>query len=483
MHDHLPVASSPSSGLARASDEERLADALTRDNQPLSRTERRAEAVVGGAFVAAVAALLAIAGPGSPRAVDVAVLVVVVALASRVRFAVLSGYTNPVLLGAVPALFIVPPQTVPVLVAAALALAGLPGVLRRRVAPARLLLAPANAWFTVGPAVVLTAAGAPSAAEASVAVLALALAAQLAGDMVASWARERLAAGLPLREQMGEALWVYAVDVAFAPVGFLVALAAEERTWALALMVPLFGLLQLFATERRNRMEQLVELSNAYRGTAMVLGDVVESDDAYTGEHCRGVVELALAVADEIGVDRSTRQRVEFGALLHDVGKVAVPKEIINKSGPLDPHEWEVIKTHTVEGQRMLDTVGGLMRRVGTIVRAHHERWDGSGYPDGLAGEDIPLESRIVSACDTWNAMTTDRSYRLALPVATAVAELRRVAGSQLDPDVVRALLRVIARAQPAIATLVTAPAPAPVTRPLGTMPSRRPEVRAARPA
>jgi putative nucleotidyltransferase with HDIG domain len=214
----------------------------------------------------------------------------------------------------------------------------------------------------------------------------------------------------------------------------------------LALLVPLLGLLQVFAAERRQRMEQLVELSNAYRGTAMVLGDVVESDDAYTGEHCRSVVALALEVADALGLDDRTRQRVEFGALLHDVGKVAVPKEIINKPGPLDPHEWEIVKTHTVEGQRMLDTVGGLMRDVGLVVRAHHERWDGRGYPDGLEGDRIPIEARIVAACDTWNAMTTTRAYRAAMTHDAALSELIAVSGSQLDPRVVDALVGLVTR-------------------------------------
>ena len=100
---------------------------------------------------------------------------------------------------------------------------------------------------------------------------------------------------------------------------------------------------------------------------------------------------------------------------MHDVGKIAIPNEIINKPGKLDPYEWQVIKTHTIEGQALLDRVGGFMSDVGRIVRSHHERWDGSGYPDGLAGEAIPLEARIIAACDSWNAMTTCRSYRDAL--------------------------------------------------------------------
>jgi HD-GYP domain-containing protein (c-di-GMP phosphodiesterase class II) len=132
--------------------------------------------------------------------------------------------------------------------------------------------------------------------------------------------------------------------------------------------------------------------------------------------------------------------------MLHDVGKVAIPKEIINKPGPLDPEEWDIVKTHTTEGQRMLDQVGGLMRNIGLIVRAHHERWDGSGYPDGLRGEEIPIEARIVSACDTWSAMTTTRSYRIAMSREAAMAELQSAAGTQLDPNVVDALIRVIVR-------------------------------------
>ena len=103
----------------------------------------------------------------------------------------------------------------------------------------------------------------------------------------------------------------------------------------------------------------------------------------------------------------------------------------------------DIIKTHTVEGQRLLERVGGIMREVGAVVRSSHERWDGEGYPDGLRGEDIPLEARIVAACDAYNAMTTTRSYRPAMPVEEARAELERNSGTQFDPAVVEALLRV----------------------------------------
>jgi putative nucleotidyltransferase with HDIG domain len=191
-------------------------------------------------------------------------------------------------------------------------------------------------------------------------------------------------------------------------------------------------------------MEGMLELNNAYRGTALVLGDVVEADDGYTGEHCRMVVGLALAVAAELGLDPARRRDLEFAALLHDVGKVAVPKEIINKPGKLNDVEWEIVKTHTIAGQKMLNQVGGFMRQVGSIVRSHHERWDGSGYPDRLAGEQIPLAARIVTCCDSWNAMRTDRSYRRALSYETARTELIANAGIQFDPHVVEAFLSAI---------------------------------------
>jgi HD-GYP domain-containing protein (c-di-GMP phosphodiesterase class II) len=149
-------------------------------------------------------------------------------------------------------------------------------------------------------------------------------------------------------------------------------------------------------------------------------------------------------VADAMGLDARERRNVEFGALLHDIGKIAVPKEIINKPGPLTDDEWVVIRTHTIEGQRMLDQVGGLLSEVGRIVRSSHESWDGTGYPDGLAGEDIPRGATIVSCCDAYHAMTTDRPYRMAMTVKEAVAELRAKAGSQFNPAAVEALVQVL---------------------------------------
>ena len=168
---------------------------------------------------------------------------------------------------------------------------------------------------------------------------------------------------------------------------------------------------------------------------------MIEADDGYTGEHCKSVVTLALEMAAHLGLTPERQRNLEFAALLHDVGKIAIPKEIINKPGKLDPHEWTMIRPTRPQGQKMLERVGGFMREVGLIVRSHHERWDGGGYPDGLAGEAIPLQARIISCCDTWNATRTDRPYRQALAYDVAVAELASNAGKQFDPKVVERFL------------------------------------------
>ena len=188
-------------------------------------------------------------------------------------------------------------------------------------------------------------------------------------------ARLRRAAALP---RLADA-WVYGVDLLLAPLGVAMAIAADGRAWALVVVfLPLALLLRVFANERRSRIDQALELSQAYRGTAMLLGDVVETDDAYTGSHSRDVVELAVEVGRRMGLGADALRDLEFGALLHDVGKIAVPKEIINKPGKLTAEEWAIMKRHTIEGQRMLENVGGVLARVGVIVRASHEDYDGT---------------------------------------------------------------------------------------------------------
>jgi HD-GYP domain-containing protein (c-di-GMP phosphodiesterase class II) len=130
---------------------------------------------------------------------------------------------------------------------------------------------------------------------------------------------------------------------------------------------------------------------------------------------------------------------------LHDVGKIRIPNEIIHKPGPLSPDERAIVEMHTIDGEQMLGTVGGLLGEVGRLVRSCHERWDGTGYPDGLEGDEIPLIARIVYCCDALHAMTSDRPYRDALTVAAALDELERCAGTQFDPEIVEAVVSVLA--------------------------------------
>lgn len=425
---------------------ERLRASFAGREQRMLDAERHAAVIVGVGFLAAAVALAAFAGEQRSVPLPVVALYVLgLAAASEVRFEIGAGFTVPTQAVFVPMLFAVPVSLAPLLVALSLALASLPSILTGRAPVSRLLRVPGNSWFALGPALVLALANdhSPSGRWG---VLVLALIAQCACDISASAVRERLRGGLTITELTVEMRQVYLIDLTLAPLGLVVAIAAVERPWAVLLIAPLFGVLRWFSKERRTRLEQLIELNDAYRGTALLLGDVVEADDAYTGEHCKDVVHLALDVARELGLDAEQQRIVEFGGLLHDIGKIAVPKEIVNKPGKLDPQEWEIIKTHTVEGQRMLERVGGFMGKVGWIVRSHHERWDGGGYPDGLRGEHIPLEARIIACCDAFNAMTTTRPYRRAMPSSVALAELLAHAGAQFDPLVVEALSAVVER-------------------------------------
>jgi HD-GYP domain-containing protein (c-di-GMP phosphodiesterase class II) len=185
----------------------------------------------------------------------------------------------------------------------------------------------------------------------------------------------------------------------------------------------------------------------------MLLSDVLEHEDEYTADHSRSVVDLVNAVADELDIDADERQELEFAAMLHDVGKISIPKDILHKPAALTEPEYEIIKAHTIEGQFMLDRVGGLLGRVGEVVRSCHERWDGKGYPDGLKGEQIPLAARIVFVCDAYNAMTTDRPYRAGMSPQAAIKELIDNSGTQFDPMAVAGLVSVIEQGAPAITT------------------------------
>ncbi len=423
--------------------EQLVEDSRERIARQLAGRDRWVTAVLAIAF-ACVAFPLAFLSSGETDVLVAALLVGAYALACRVEFEIGIGAAVPTQLVFVPMLFVLPPGIVPLCVALGFVLPGLPDVWRGRVHVERLLVRAISAWYAIGSAAVLVAAGSPGPSWSHAPIFLAALMAQFVLDFLVSSIRGLLVFDIDPLATLRFMLWIYAVDCALTPVAFVVARETATTPLAVAVVLPLVGLLARLAQERQGRISHALELSHAYRGTAFLLGDVVEADDAYTGSHSRDVVELTLAVADELGLSPRERRDAEFVALLHDVGKIRIPPEIINKPGALTAEERELVETHTIEGERLLARVGGLLGEVGALVRSCHERWDGAGYPDGLAGEAIPRVARIVMCCDAFNAMTTDRSYRAALPVAEAVAELERNAGSQFDPTVVEVLLRCV---------------------------------------
>ncbi|MDX6411319.1 MAG: hypothetical protein QOE91_835, partial [Gaiellaceae bacterium] len=393
--------------------------------RPVGLRDRLPGVLIGGSFLAfAVGLLIWLPVDRAPALWVYALFIAAYAATSRVEFQVGPGLALPTQIVFVPMLFVLPLRTVPLCVAVAMLL-GDTAAGRGRLHLTRVPLRLANAWHSVGPVAVLAAAGAPGPALRHAPIFAAALGAQFAVDFASISILEWFRVGLSPRTLARFIGWMYLVDIALSVTALSFALSAAEQPGALLLTIPLVGLLAYFARERRVRIDHALELSHAYRGTALLLGDVVEADDEYTGGHSRDVVGLVLTVCDKLGLDARERRDTEFAALLHDVGKVRVPSEIINKTGPLDDEEREIMERHTIEGERMLDRVGGLLGDVGRVVRSSHEHWDGSGYPDRLAAEAIPLGARIVAACDAFSAMTTDRSYRAALSHDAAVAELR----------------------------------------------------------
>jgi hypothetical protein len=425
--------------------EQLLRDAAPRAAAPLPARERRVELAVGALLLAAVAGLAVATGAPAPAPLNLVVAILAYIAARRVEFRVGGGTAGPTQPVLVVMLLVLPPWVVPLAVVAAALLDRLPDYVSGRVHPDHSVLTIGDAWHAVGPAVVLAAAGSPAPDLGLWPLYVLAFGAQVVVDVAASMLREWLGSGVPPDLQFRLLGFSVLVDVALAPVGLLAALATPGGVLPLLMLLPLIGLLAVLGREREQRILHTIELSDAYRGTALLMGELLVADDAYTGgEHTSGVVALALEVGAKLGLDPSEQRNLEFGALLHDVGKIRVPDAIINKPGKLTAEEWEVVKRHPADGQQMLDRIGGVLGEVGLIVRGHHERWDGGGYPDGLVGEAIPLASRIICAADAFSAMTTNRSYRAAMPLQVAVTELRTCSGTQFDPDVVDAIVGIV---------------------------------------
>jgi HD-GYP domain-containing protein (c-di-GMP phosphodiesterase class II) len=426
-------------------------DLLIEQSRELSGSHLRgrdgmASLALAAGFAGAATALAVLTHSTRPFTVwAVALFVLSYAVASRIDFEIGTGSAVPTQLVLIPMLVLLPVQYVPLCVLAGLLLGGLPEYVRGSVPIDRSLLRFVNSWHAFGAALVLVAFGQPKPTPAYLPVYALALAAQFGFDFGSTALRDRLGLGVPPFSLLRFMVWIWAVDLALTPIALVAALGLDSHEWLIVSVLPLIGLLAYFARERQMRIDHALELGTAYRGTALLLGDVVEADDAYTGLHSRDVVSLVTDVCDRLGVNGPERRDAEFAALLHDVGKIKIPSEIINKPGKLTDEEFELMKTHTIEGEKLLAQVGGILGNVGRIVRSCHEDWDGAGYPDALSAEEIPRVARIVRCCDAFSAMTTDRSYRKALPVAEAVAELRRCSGTDFDPDVVDALVAVVA--------------------------------------
>ncbi len=204
--------------------------------------------------------------------------------------------------------------------------------------------------------------------------------------------------------------------------------------------------LERYATDLRDVFKaeraRAEELRDSYVATVRALTNAVEARDAYTGKHAERVSAYGLLLTRHIDPALAEDPQTEFGFLLHDVGKIAIPDQVLHKPEDLRSDESELMRRHVVIGWEIVSAVP-FLERAAQIVRAHHERWDGRGYPDGLAGEEIPLAARIFSVADTLDALTSDRPYRRGISMAEACAVIAREAGSQFDPLVVEQLMAI----------------------------------------
>ena len=204
--------------------------------------------------------------------------------------------------------------------------------------------------------------------------------------------------------------------------------------------------LERYAADLRETFKQeraaALQLQASYRATVRALANAVEARDAYTGKHAERVAAYGLEIAHAAGMPAADSPEIEFGFLLHDVGKVAVPDAILFKTSKLTDEEYALISRHPVTGWEILRDID-FLGDAKLVVRHHHERWDGEGYPDKLAGEAIPLAARVFAVADTLDAITTDRPYRPAVSFAEARVEIAKMGGTQFDPEVVGAFQRV----------------------------------------
>ncbi len=203
------------------------------------------------------------------------------------------------------------------------------------------------------------------------------------------------------------------------------------------------NVLSNFAANAYTRIQLASKLEIHYTETIEALVSALEARDPYTQAHAGRIRDTALALAGALQLSMEQRRAVRLGSILHDVGKIGISDSILLKAGSLSDEEWKIMRSHPEIGERMLQGIDFLATAL-PIIRHHHERWDGTGYPDKIAGESIPIGARIVGVCDAFDAMTSDRPYRAALPVDAALEELQKNAGTQFDPQCVKVLVDVV---------------------------------------
>jgi HD-GYP domain-containing protein (c-di-GMP phosphodiesterase class II) len=180
-------------------------------------------------------------------------------------------------------------------------------------------------------------------------------------------------------------------------------------------------------------------MTEAYAATVKALSNAISARDAYMGRHAERVAAYGVRIAEAVDELLASDPQIEFGFMLHDIGKLAVPDQILNKRGPLTAREWRLIRRHPEIGYEILGEID-FLERARCVVLHHHERWDGRGYPHKLAGDDIPIEARVFAVADALDAMTTERPYSASVSFAEARAEIETAAGAQFDPNVVEAM-------------------------------------------
>ena len=596
-----------------------LEDSWDARSSSVSMRERTVEALAALAF-------LCCAGPLAIHAfavhdVDLLLAAVLVGMyafvAGLVRFPIGAGYVVPSYVVLVPMLLLLPPGVVPLLTAAGLLLGRLLDGLGRKAERGRVLMAIPDAWHALGPAAVLVAAGPLHGDVRTVLVYAAAFAAACLIDLTSATLREAAIQGLRSSLQLRVIALVWLVDAAFAPLGLLVAHAAQHSRLELLLILPLNGLFMALSRERNARIEQAtrrleemltdpltklgnrrklsvdvegrlegasasaplvlalfdldgfkgyndtlghlagdalltrlgaklkaavdahgsayrlggdefcvllnapedelarslaaavealkergdrVAVSASYGAVALpaeaadlehaiqladermyerkrrrpsrpseeireVLASIIHANRPALEAHSNEVARLCVRVGTQLGLGREALRALEHAGELHDVGKAGIPDAILAKAAPLSEAELEYVHRQTQLVERMLVAIPAL-RGVAALVGSSHERWDGSGYPDGLAGEQIPLGSRIIAACEAYATMRSERPYRARLGHEQACEELRRASGLQFDPDVVQALLTELAE---------SGEAPAPESAAAGAEPRREP--------